>query len=349
MEQTHTRVSPSPEGIMKIGMGFWASKIVLTAVKFELFTRLAERRELSASEIKQVLDLHCSDRNLYDFLDSLTVLGFLERTGVLETAKYSNSFDTAVFLDKKKPSYIGGILELANNRLYHSWGKLENSLSTGIPQNEAANGKDYTFDELYKTPEKLKEFVNAMSSINIGNFTAFAKKFDFANYKTLTDAGGSGALLSILVAKHQPHIDCTSFDLPAIEPIALDNIRQAGVSGQVKTASGDFFTGDIPKADIVVMGNILHDWGEEKKLMLIKKAYDAIPAGGAFVAIENVIDDERRKNVFGMMMSLNMLVQTGKGFDYTFSDFGKWAKQAGFDRTDIIPLAGGASAAVAYK
>jgi hypothetical protein len=97
------------------------------------------------------------------------------------------------------------------------------------------------------------------------------------------------------------------------------------------------------------MGNILHDWDEEKKLLLIKKAYDALPAGGAFVAIENVIDEQRKQNSFGLMMSLNMLIETGKGFDYTFSDFTSWAKAAGFKSTMIIPLTGPTSAAIAYK
>lgn len=244
---------------------------------------------------------------------------------------------------------MGGILELANNRLYHSWGRLENGLLTGDSQNEFTNAQNDSFTELYKVPEKLKEFVNAMSGISAGNFTAFAQKFDFSAYETLTDVGGAGALLSIIVARHQPHLRCISFDLPSVEPIAAENIQSAGLKPRVSVASGDFFAGEIPKADIIVMGNILHDWDEDKKLFLMKKAYDALPANGAFVAIENVIDDERKKNAFGMMMSLNMLVQTGKGFDYTFADFNKWAGAVGFGRTEIIPLAGAASAVVGYK
>jgi hypothetical protein len=121
------------------------------------------------------------------------------------------------------------------------------------------------------------------------------------------------------------------------------------MADRVNASSGDFFADTIPIADIVVMGNILHDWDEEKKIMLMKKAYDAIPSGGAFVAIENVIDDERKQNVFGMMMSLNMLIETGKGFDYTFADFNKWAKEVGFKSTSLVPLAGPSSAAIAYK
>jgi hypothetical protein len=333
---------------MQMGTGFWASKILLAAVNFQLFTRLAEKKKMSAAQIKTTLNLKCTDRNVYDFLDALTGFGFLNREGLLGTAQYSNSVNTDVFLDKNKPTYIGGLLEMLNNRLYRFWGTLEEGLLTGLPQNEVKDGKSNLFEALYKDPEKLREFISAMSGAQMGNFMMFAQKFDFSKYKTLTDAGGSSGLLSLMVAKHQPHMTCTSFDLPPVEPIAKDTIQHFQLADRVKTANGDFLSEQIPKADIVVMGNILHDWDEETKVMLMKKAYDAIPAGGAFVAIENVIDDERKQNVFGLMMSLNMLIETGKGFDYTFADFNKWAKQVGFKSTSVISLSP-STAAIAYK
>ena len=339
---------PTPESIMQIGTGFWASKILLTAVKFQLFTKLAEKPGMPAAAVKTMLDLKCTDRNVYDFLDALTTFGFLSREGLLETAVYSNSIDTDFFLDKKKPSYIGGILEMMNNRLYGFWGNLEEGLVTGLPQNEAKHGGNL-FSEVYADQDKLHEFVNAMSGIQMGNFMAFAQQFDFSRYKTLTDVGGAAGLLSLMVAKHQPHMSCTSFDLPPVEPIANNTIRHFNLSDRVKTAEGDFFESPIPPADVVLMGNILHDWDEETKLMLMKKAFDAIPEGGAFVAIEGIIDDERKKNAFGLMMSLNMLIETGKGFDYTFADFNTWAKKVGFKSTAILPLTGPSSAAIAYK
>lgn len=344
--ENHAHVTPA--NIMQIGTGFWASKILLSAVNFELFTHLAARKSLSGAEIKSILSLESSDRNVYDFLDALLAFGFLNREGIMETARYSNSPDTDLFLDKKKPSYIGGILEMMNDRLYSFWGNLEEGLITGTPQNEAKNGENL-FAALYADQDRLKGFINAMSGIQMGNFMAFAQSFDFSNYKTLTDAGGSSGLLSLMVAKHQPHMSCVSFDLPPVAPIAQATIDHFQLGSRVRTASGDFLKEPIPGADIVVMGNILHDWDEETKLILMKKAYAALPAGGAFVAIEGIIDNERRKNVFGLMMSLNMLIETGKGFDYTFDDFNKWAKATGFKSTSLLPLAGPTSAAIAYK
>ena len=344
----HNGNHPTPENIMKIGTGFWASKILLSAVKFQIFTTLAEKKSMSAMEIKKHLDFKCTDRNVYDYLDALTTFGFLKRDGLWETAIYSNDDSTDFFLDKNKPSYIGGILEMLNNRLYNFWGNLEEGLLTGLPQNEAKSG-DSLFEVLYADANRLKEFIHAMSGIQMGNFMAFAQTFDFSNYKTLVDVGGSAALLSLMVAKHQPHMTCVSWDLPVVAPIANETINKFQLQDRVTTANGDFFKDQFLKADIVVMGNILHDWDEETKLMLMKKAYDALPAGGAFVAIEAVIDDERNKNAFGLMMSINMLIETGKGFDYTFADFNKWAKETGFASTKIIQLAGPSSAAIAFK
>lgn len=346
MEQQSNQ--PNPESIMQIGTGFWASKILLSAVKFRLFTTLAERTSMSATEIKSHLGLGCTDRNVFDYLDALTTFGFLNREGLLETAKYSNSINTDFFLDKNKPTYIGGMLEMLNNRLYGFWGNLEEGLLTGLPQNEAKKGENL-FEVLYSDADRLKEFIHAMSGIQMGNFMAFSQAFDFSKYKTLVDVGGSAGLLSLMVAKHQAHMNCTTWDLPPVEPIANATIQQFQLADRVKTGKGDFFKDAIPHADVVVMGNILHDWDEETKIMLMQKAFDTLPNGGAFVAIEGVIDDERNKNVFGLMMSLNMLIETGKGFDYTFADFNKWAKTVGFKSTSLIPLAGPSSAAIAYK
>jgi hypothetical protein len=340
---------PSPELIMQIGTGFWASKILLTAVNFQLFTHISKTGSMSAKEIKSVLKLNCTDRHFFDFLDVLVSFGFLNRKGLLENAEYSNSIDTDTFLDKGKPSYIGGILEMMNNRLFGFWGSLDEALTTGLAQNEVKGGGEPVFETLYKNPVLLKEFVNAMTGMQVGNFMALAQHFDFSNYNTFLDVGGSAGVLSLMVAKHNPHMICTTFDLPPVEPIANETIQKFQLADRVKAVSGDFFTGELPKADVVAMGNILHDWDEENKIKLIQKAYDALPDGGAFIAIEAVIDNDRKQNAFGMMMSLNMLIETADGFDYTFDDFNKWAKQVGFKSTSIIALTGPSSAVIAYK
>jgi hypothetical protein len=339
---------PDPSSIMQVGLGFWPSKVLLTAVNEGLFTHLAERPH-SLMELKKLFGWNCTNRHASDFLDTLFALKFLQRQGIGDEAVYSNTTETGLFLDKNKQSYIGGILEMANNRLFRFWANLDEGLRTGEAQNEIRQGGENMFEALYKSPELLRGFINAMSGISIGNFHALAKKFDFSKYKTLCDIGGAGGMLSIQVAKENPHISCTSFDLPEVEPIAKEIISKFGLQDKIKTAKGNFFADPFPKADIITMGLILHDWNEEKKLKLIKKAYDALPENGAFVAIENIIDNERSKNVFGLTMSLNMLIETSEGFDFTMDDFSKWTKATGFKSVELLPLAGPTSAAIAYK
>jgi len=311
-----------------------------------LFTLLAKGK-LSGKEIRIALGLH--QRSLYDFLDSLVALGFLDRTGLKENAIYGNSEDADLFLDTNKLSYIGGILEMANNRLFPFWNNLEEGLKTGKPQNESKDGGKPLFEALYSDETRLREFIHGMGGFQAGNFNYFAQIFDFSPYHTLCDIGGSGANLCIHVVKNNEHMNCISFDLPPVEPIARENVIKLGLSDKISIQSGDFFTDDFPQADIITMGNILHDWGKEDKLMLIQKAFNALPKGGVLIVIESIIDDERSKNAFGLLMSLNMLIETDQGFDFTASDFDQWAKDIGFKETRIIPLTGPSSAVIAIK
>jgi len=336
----------NPNRIMQIGMGFWASKTLLTAVNMSLFTHLANN-PMSGREIRKTLGLN--KRSVYDFLDTLVALGFLNRKGLKKSAIYSNATDTDLFLDKNKLSYIGGILEMSNNRLYPFWNDLEEGLKTGKPQNETKNGGAPIFEAIYANENKLREFLHAMGGVQMGNFIMLAETFDFSNYNTVCDIGGSGANLSIHLAKHHHHLNCTSFDLPPVTPVANENIKHLGISDRVTAVSGDFFVDDFPKADVITMGNILHDWGKDDKLMLITKAYNALPKGGALIVIENIIDDDRRQNAFGLMMSLNMAIETEEGYDFSAADFNKMATKVGFNNTSIMPLTGPSSAVIAIK
>lgn len=336
----------NPGKIMQIGMGFWASKTLLTGVNMELFTLLA-KGEMSAEEIKNKLRLH--KRSIYDFLDTLVALGFLKRRGLKETALYSNSDDTNIFLDKNKPSYIGGMLEMSNNRLYSFWNNLEEGLRTGLPQNETRTGGKPIFEKLYADEGKLREFIKAMGGIQMGNFIAFANKFDFSGHKTLCDIGGAGAYLSAQIVLNNDHMKCTSFDLAPVSPIAQEIINGMGLDDKVTFQSGDFFKDNFPEADVITMGNVLHDWGTDVKKMLIQKAYNALPSGGALVVIENIIDDNRSENAFGLMMSLNMLVETHEGYDFSAADFKEWAHDIGFRDIYSMPLTGPSSAVIALK
>jgi len=331
---------------MEVGMAFWPSKVLLSAVELGVFTALGGN-SMSGRELMAALGLH--PRANPDFFDALVALRFLDRDGDGPEGRYCNTEETGFFLDRNSPQFIGGFLEMANARLYPFWGDLSEALRTGSPQNEIKHSGASVFAELYSKPERLEQFMDAMSGISAGNFQALADKFDFSRYNTMCDVGGATGQLSMFVARKHPHLRCTSADLPAATAIAERKIAAAGLADRVSARPLDFFADPLPKADVITMGMILHDWNLEKKMHLIRAAYDALPAGGAFVVIENLIDDARRDNAFGLMMSLNMLIEFGDAFDFTFADFSGWCREAGFSRTELIPLAGPASAGVAYK
>jgi precorrin-6B methylase 2 len=335
-----------PDHILQVGMGFWASKTLLSAVELGLFTVLGEGG-LSAPEIARRLDLHVRSRD--DFLDALVSLGLLARDGDGPGAVYSNTPETALFLDQGSPAYLGGILEMSSARLYGFWGSLTEALHTGLPQNESKTGAPSLFDAVYADPERLEHFLGAMSGLQIGAFTALCHTLDLRDHSTFCDVGGADGTLAAMVARANPHLAGTVLDLPPVAPIADAHLARHGVADRVTAVAADFFVDDFPAADVYFMGNVLHDWDEPAKQALIDKAYAALPPGGILVAIENVIDDARRENTFGLLMSLNMLIELPGGFDYTGSQFDTWARGAGFARTEIRHLAGTTSAAIAYK
>jgi hypothetical protein len=335
-----------PTSIMQTATAFWSSKVLLTAVEFDLFSTLGDGL-MTADELGAALGVH--PRGRYDFFDALVALGFLQRDGDGPKGRYRNTPQTAAFLVKQSPAYIGGMPEMFNSRLFGFWNNLGEALRTGQPQNEVKLTGQPMFAELYADEARLGEFLRAMTGLQAGNFSLLAEKFDFSRYRSVTDAGGALALLSRLVAARHPHLRFQTFDLPPVRVHAQKAIDTAGLGDRIEVVSGDFFVDPLPKADVVTMGNVLHDWNREQKLRLIRKAYDALPDDGAFIAIENVIDDARRENVFGLLMSLNMLIEFGDACDYTGADFRAWCGEAGFKRFDFIPLAGPSSAAVAYK
>src|SRR4051812_45979856 len=253
------QLDPGP--ILQTAFGFWSSKVLLTAVEFDVFSRLADRR-VTGAELGRELGLH--PRGIADFFDALVAMKFLGREGDGPGGKYFNTPEGSLYLDRKSPRYVGGILVMLNARLFKYWHDLPEALRTGKPQNEIKHGQKGMFEELYSELPRLEQFMGAMTGLSRINFEAFAGKFDFSPFNTLCDAGGATGLLSIEVAKQHPHLHCTSFDLPPVEPITRKHIAAAGLSDRISTASGDFFADPLPKADVITMGMILHDWNLEK-------------------------------------------------------------------------------------
>lgn len=331
----------TPDRILQTGFGFWSSKVLLSAVEMEIFTELA-KHPADLPTLQGRLGLH--PRAARDFLDTLVALGFLRRVDGI----YHNSPESDLYLDRRKPSYIGGILEMANHRLYPFWGKLTTAVRTGEPQNESRDGHD-PFAALYADPARLREFLRAMSGVSRGANLAIARQFPWQGYQTCADIGTAQGDLVTQITLANPHLQGVGFDLPEVGPVFEEYIAANKLESRVRFAPGSFFTDPLPKADVLLFGHILHDWDLPTKQMLLRKAFEALPPGGAVVAYDSIIDDDRSQNAFGLLMSLNMVIETPGGFDYTGADCIGWMREAGFTDCRVEHLVGPDSMVIGIK
>jgi hypothetical protein len=341
-EATEQPTGVTPDAIMQLGLGFWGSKALLSAVELGVFSKLAADGPLEGDVLRERLGLH--PRSATDFFDALVALGMLKR----EDGRYSNTPATELFLDRAKPSYMGGLLEMANARLYEFWGSLTDGLRTGAPQNEAKQGGNF-FEALYSDPARLAQFAAAMSSVSLGAGHAIATKFPWADHASVVDIGCAEGAVPVQVALAHDHVTGGGFDLPPLEPIFDQYVAGFGLGDRLSFTGGDFFADPLPEADVLVMGHILHDWDLDQKRDLLEKAYEALPDGGALIVYEAIIDDDRRENAFGLLMSLNMLIETPGGFDYTAADCRDWMRDVGFRDSYAEHLVGPDSMVVGLK
>ena len=333
----------TPDAIMQLGLAFWGSKTLLSAVEMRLFAVLSEAGPLDAEQLRERLGLH--PRGARDFFDALVALGMLERN----QGRYSNTPATELFLDPAKPSYMGGFLEMANARLYPFWGSLTEGLRTGQPQSEAKTGGDF-FAYGVRRPRAAgairwrDERTQRPHGPGDRGQVPVARPRQRDRHRLRR-----GRCPGRDRARPHAHLTGGGFDLPPIAPLFDAHVARAGLADRLHFAAGDFFADPLPGADVLIMGHILHDWDLDEKRMLLQKAYAALPDGGALIVYDAIIDDDRRANAFGLLMSLNMLIEGPVGFDYTGADCRAWMADAGFRESYVEHLVGPNSMVVGIK
>jgi O-methyltransferase/methyltransferase family protein len=336
----HT-ASLTPDRIVEIGCGFRAAKTLLSAIELDLFTELAERPLDSAALMTQT-GLH--ERGARDFFDALVALGVLERD---DAGRYANTRETGLYLDRRKPTYLGGMFEQLNAREYGMWGSLSEALRTGMPQTGIEETRHFT--GLYADPTRFRTFVSAMTAGSLTAATAIAAKFPWADYQTFIDIGTSQGCLPVQVALANPHLRGGGFDLPELRQAFESYVGDHGLSGRLQFHPGSFFEDALPPADVMVLGRVLHNWDLPTKRMLLEKVYAALPPGGALIVYETLVADDRRTSAAGLLASLNMLLWTTGGFDFSGADCAGWMQEAGFHDMRVEPLAGAQSMVVGFK
>lgn len=335
-------IGVTPEFIIQLGTAFCGSKTLLSAVELGVFSELAAAGALNGEELRERLNLH--PRGARDFFDALVALGMLDR----DSGRYANTPETEMFLDSSKPTYVGGFLEMANARIYNTWGSLTAGLRTGLPQNEVKDAEDL-FGEFYADPVRMTQFARAMTAISVDTAQAIATRFPWKDHRDVMDIGCAEGALPVQVALTHEHITGGGFDLPALGPIFTAYVESFGLGERLTFIAGDFFVDNLPRADVLVMGHILHGADLEQKRLLLRKAHAVLPEGGVLIVYDTIIDDERCSNTYGLLMSLHMLVDSPGGFEYTGTDCRNWMREAGFRKSYVEHLAGPRSMVVGIK
>ena len=332
-----------PQNILEVGMAFWSSRVVLTAVEFGVFTELAAR-PLSTEEI--VDRLGWQPRAAGPVLDALASLGMLRRD---RAGLYSNSRRGALFLDRAKPSYLGGLMELSSKRLFNLWSGLGDLLQTGGPEAGEERGDNEFFSSLYRDPAALRSFLAGMTGISTGEAMLIAARFPWKGFRTFVDIGAAQGALPVRVALTHPHLSGASYDLAAVGPIFEEYVASFALGDRLRFIAGDMHDGPLPSADVICFGHVLHGYGETKRRELIAKAYAAVPPGGALLVYDAMVDPRRRRNFASHLSSLNIMLETREGFEATTTQCADWLRTAGFVRVSTQHLIGPTSMVFGYK
>jgi hypothetical protein len=328
--------SPTPDGIVQLGYAYWGARALHSAVELGVFSELAQG-PLDADSLRVRVGLH--PRGARDFLDALVALGMLQRTN----GTYSNTPETDWFLDRAKPVYLGGLFEMAN-RIYANWGFLTQALTTGAPGTAGDGG---FFEAVYSDPARLRGFMRGMTGASLLAAEPLGRDFAWDKYRTFADIGTAQGCIPVALSRVHPHLRGIGVDLPCVQPIFEEYVNSFGLSDRLGFQAADFFIDPLPCAEVLVMGQILQDWDLDRKRLLISKAYAALPERGALIVYEPMIDDQRRHNAFGLLMSLNLQVGLAGGFSATGAEMRVWLRDAGFRQTSLHHLVGTGSSVVA--
>lgn len=316
--------------LMQMLSGLWPMKTLAAALEFDLFTELSGR-QLTLEKFAKLLDLPPRPADM--LVTTLVCMGLLER----KNGEYFNTPLSDEFLVKGRPSFFGGVVKMIDKRMNQKWEKLAEALKTGQPQN-LKEGLT-TFDSLYSDREEKRIFLECMHGLSVQTGRQLARAFNFSKFRQLMDVGGGSGAACIEVLRQYPHLNAVVYDLAPALQIAHEKIVSAGYVKQIETFAGDFFHERLPtNSDVILLSMVLHDWSPEQNLSILKKCYDALPSGGVVLVTEIMMEDDKTGPLPAALMSLNMLLETEGGCNYTWQEYTDWMEKAGFQNMERIRM-----------
>ncbi|ONI76473.1 hypothetical protein ALI144C_37715 [Actinosynnema sp. ALI-1.44] len=331
---------------MEIANGFRMAKVLSVALEMGLFDTLSGTTGTTPDEF--AADAGISPRPAKMLLIACASLGLLDK----RDGRYHNSRHAEEFLVSGKPYFFGDLIRFVDRREYDGWGRLEEAIRRNRPTTWDPDAADTVF--LPGDEQMLMMFWRALFSAATFTARSVALSVDFRPYKRLLDVGGGSGAFSIQLCRIHPHLTATVYDQPFVCEMADKNIAEADMTSRVTSFAGDFFEEDLPTGyDVVLLSDILHDWNPEQNLTILRKCHAALARDGAVIISEAFVNDEGDGPVGGAMASLNMLVETTEGANYSQREYEDLLRQAGFARFDriglILDTAGSNGLLVAHK
>ncbi|CAL9499737.1 methyltransferase [Streptomyces sp. enrichment culture] len=323
----------SPEPVHRVLMAYCGSKMLMSAVELDLFSVLAQDGPATEAELRRKLNLH--PRFARHFLDSLVALELLEAHG----DRYANSPVTDHFLDRGKPTCIGGFAEMTSDTFYPAWGRLTKALRTGQAQApQPPDDADHLFRVNAKEqPDRVRRFMSSMDSHSTRIGEELAALIDWSDRTRFADLGGARGNLTAVIAKAHPHLRGICFDRPQSRPFFDEHIGRLGLADRVTFQAGDFFADPLPQADVLIYGHVLHDWGPDSRRILLERAHQALPEGGLLVIYDRMLDGSP-KDLSKLMYSMTFMLASAGGSEYSVDECRDWLTEAGFTQTSAQPL-----------
>lgn len=320
-----------PFDVMLVGWSFLSGGLLTAALDLGVFDTLGDGR-LGAEELSLRTGLH--PRAGRDFLDALASLGLLVR----RDGRYRNSPGAARHLVTGRPGYVGGFLRMTSELT----GAGANGALTGLLRTGSARGQDadgeVPFTRIFHDPGRLRQFLSAMDAFSGAIAPGVSALIDWSACTTFADIGGGRGNLAAHVAAAHPHLRGTVLDRPAMRPFFEELAAERGVAKRLRFAEGDFFEDELPRADVLVLGGVLHDWSDDRRALLLRKAYDAVEDGGTVIVYDNMTDDARER-ASTLLLSVVMMLQSARARLFAPAECASWMCDAGFtvERTAVLP------------
>jgi SAM-dependent methyltransferase len=326
--------------LIEVGFSFWKSQILFAALQLDVFTVLDDA-VLTPDDLARRAGLE--GRGSREFIEALVALGLLERID----GRVRSSATAAGCLNRRSPTYIGGLFEFSAERLYPVWQQLGVALQSGRPQNEAHFADDY-YANLCADRERHARFLSGMDGLSGRAASVLAAVFPWQRYRSFADIGGGRGTLAATIAAAHPHLTGINLDLPAVEPFFHELARERQLQDRLTFVGADFFRDPLPPVDVAVMGHVFHNWNVDEKRELARRVRRSLSDDGALIVYEWFLDREQSASLPGMLMSLNMLLVTHGGCGSTTAACAAYLREAGFARTEARHVAGPCSMVIGW-